>query len=1025
MYTKLTQTKLKMNDKTKLKLFIRISKLKYLLFMFNLFFSFSISSQEKTQIKVTGKILDEFNLPLPGASIIEESTTNGAISDFDGNFEISTSSENSKLVVSYIGYKSQILNVSQSPLTIKLEPDVSSLDEVVVIGYGESKQRDLTGSVSAVEMGDVQKQPASNIGDAIQGRAAGVTITTSGQPGNNPTFRIRGTGTIGNNDPLIVVDGMPLNGGLNQVNMKDVESLQVLKDASATSIYGARGSNGVIIISTKRGKKGQGKLDIDTFTSFQHATNTIDVLNAQQFAVLSNEMLVNGNLLPNPDFTNPSALGEGTDWLDNFFTTGRQSNITLSYSQGNEKSNLYTSLNVFDQDGIIINSGYTRYIMQFNSDTQINDHIKFGNSVKLNYDIKKNGDNSIQNAILSLPTQPIFRENGNYSGPIGQPIYSGDLDNPIGKSNIVENTTKGYNLQGNVYGELSFLKYFKLKSILGIEANFWDTRSWAPSYSWDSKVSPNAFLSEGSNKSLTLLWDNTLTFNKEFDNGSSITGVLGTSAQENQFKYINGSVQGFTSENAQTINNGLLQPTINGSGSEWSIFSYFARGQFDYRNKYYLTATVRRDGSSRFGEGNKYGTFPSASMAWRISEESFLEESNTVNNLKLRIGYGITGNQNIGNYSFASSYNTNLYNFNNTFVTAAVPTVLPNSNVKWESQKQFNIGLDATLFNNIVDLTIDGYIKDTEDMLVPQTVPVTSGYSDIYVPFINAGKIKNKGVEVVLTTNNFNKENFKWSTDFVFAFNDNEVININSDTPLTTGSIGLNYTLARIQPGYPINVFYGFVQDGIFQTQEEVDNWAVQTPGLNSSTSTAPGDIRFKDLNSDGIINDDDRTFIGNPNPDFTYSLNNTFTIGNFDLSIFFQGVYGNDIFNANRLYTENMSVTTNQSTSVLNRWQGAGSSNSMPRAIFGDPNNNNRQSTRYIEDGSYLRLKNVNLSYTIPVEKFNTSFFNSATLYLSAQNLFTITNYSGFDPEVGPNGIDNNIYPITRTFTLGATVGF
>ncbi|MBD0836091.1 TonB-dependent receptor [Aestuariibaculum suncheonense] len=1014
-----------MNEKTKLKLLNRIKKLKYLLFFITLFYSLKISSQELNQLKVTGKILDEFNTPLPGASIVEENTSNGVISDFDGNFEITVRSVNANLVISYIGYKTQILNTSKNPISIKLVPDVSSLDEVVIIGYGESKQRDLTGSLSAIEMADVQKQPASNIGDAIQGRAAGVTITTSGQPGNNPTFRIRGTGTIGNNDPLIVVDGMPLNGGLNQVNMKDVESLQVLKDASATSIYGARGSNGVIIISTKRGKKGQGQLSIDTFTGFQQATNTIDVLNARQFALLSNEMLVNGNLLPNPEFTNPSSLGSGTDWLDAFFTTGRQSNITLSYSQGSDKSNLYTSINIFDQDGIIINSGYTRYIMQFNSDTQINDNLKFGNSLKLNYDIKKNGDNSIQNTILSLPTQPIFRENGNYSGPIGQPIYSGDLDNPIGKSNIVENTTKGYNLQGNIYGELGFLKNFKFKSILGVEANFWDTRTWAPSYSWDSKVSPNAFLAEGSNKSLTLLWDNTLTFNKEFEDGSSITGVLGTSAQENQFKYISGSVQGFTSENAQTINNGLLQPTINGSGSEWSIFSYFARGQFDYKNKYYLTATVRRDGSSRFGEGNKYGTFPSASVAWRVTEEGFFEDSKSINDLKLRIGYGITGNQNIGNYSFASSYNTNLYNFNNTFVTAAVPTVLPNSNVKWESQKQFNIGLDASLFDNIVDLTIDGYIKNTEDMLVPQTVPVTSGYSDVFVPFINAGKIRNQGIEVVLTTNNIRKDKFKWSTDFVFAYNKNEVLSINSDTPLTTGGIGLNYTLARIQPNYPINVFYGFVQDGIFQTQEEVNNAALQTPGINSFTSTAPGDIRFKDLNSDGVINDDDRTFIGNPNPDFTYSFNNTFKIGNFDLSVFFQGVYGNDIFNANRLYTENMSVTTNQSTAVLDRWQGAGSSNTMPRAIFGDPNNNNRQSTRYIEDGSYLRLKNVNLSYTIPVDNFKKSFFNNATLYISAQNLFTITNYSGFDPEIGPNGIDNNIYPITRTFTLGATVGF
>ncbi|MGC1631259.1 MAG: SusC/RagA family TonB-linked outer membrane protein, partial [Gelidibacter sp.] len=575
------------------------------IFIFFLLMPLIIISQE---VKMIGKVIDESNTPLIGATILELGTTNGATTNFDGEFEIDVASLNSKIEISYIGYTPQIIKATKDFSTVQMTADVSALNEVIIIGYGEIKQKDLTGAVSSVPMDEIISQPSSNIGDAIQGRAAGVTVITSGQPGNNPTFRIRGSGTIGNNDPLIVVDGMPLNGGLNQVNMKDVESFQVLKDASATAIYGARGSNGVIIISTKRGKKGKGTIDIDIFTSFQQATNVIDVLNADQFATLSNEMLVNGGFTPNPDFSNPSSLGNGTDWLDAFFTTGRQNNVTLSYAQGNDKSNMFTSLNVFDQDGIIINSEYTRYILQFNSDTQINEHIKFGNSLKLNYDIKRNGDNNIQNAILSLPTQPIYRDNGNYSGPIGQPIYSGDIDNPIGKSNIVKNTIKGYNLQGNVYGELGFLKYLKLKTLLGVEANFWDTRTWSPSYQWDSDAAPNAYLSESSNKSLTLVWDNTLTFIKEFDNGSTINAVLGTSAQENQFKFISGSVQGFPSESTQTLNNGLLQPTINGSGSEWSIFSYFARAQYDYKNKYYLTATIRRDGSSRFGTGNKYGT---------------------------------------------------------------------------------------------------------------------------------------------------------------------------------------------------------------------------------------------------------------------------------------------------------------------------------------------------------------------------------------------------------------------------------
>lgn len=995
-------------------------------FIYFVFFLATAASVSLAQeIQVSGTVSDEFGFPIEGVTVQEEGTSSLALTDLNGDFEITVGTQDAAILFSAGGYLSQTLKAADN-MEVLLMADVQNLEGVVIIGYGETKQKDLTGSISTINMDDALGQPSTNIGDAIQGRAAGVEITTSAQPGNNPTIRVRGTGTIGNNDPLVVVDGMPINGGLNQVNMKDIESVQILKDASATAIYGSRGSNGVIILTTKRGRKNEkGKIDVDVFSSYQMPTSMIDVLNASQFAQLSNEMLINGGFTPNPDFSDPQSLGKGTDWLDAFFRTGKQNSVTLSYSQGTEKSNLYTSLNYFDQEGIIINSAYKRLIFQLNSDNQIAKNLKFGNSIKLNYDLKDNGDNNIQNAILSLPTQPIYRENGEYSGPVGQPIYSGDVDNPIGKSDIVDNTVNGYNLQGNIYGELTVLKNFKFKSFFGIEANFWDTRTWVPAYAWDSDISANAYLAEGNNRSITWLWDNTLTYNKEFRNGTSLTAMVGTSAQENTYKYLSGSVQGFISESTQTINNGLLQPTVNGSGSEWAIMSYFARAQFDYRDKYYLTATVRRDGSSRFGKGNKFGTFPSASVAYRISEENFLKDSKTLNELKIRAGYGITGNQNIGNYAFASSYNTNLYNFNGNFVTAAVPTVLPNPNVQWESQHQSNIGIDATLFNNFLDLTIDGYIKNTEEMLVPQTVPVTSGYSDVYVPYINAGKIRNKGIEVVLTTHNYNRPDFKWSTDFVFTYNKNEVIDINSEAPMGAGSIGLNYTLALIQAGYPVNVFYGFVADGIFQTQEEVDNHAVQVPGADPATSTAPGDIKFRDLNNDGIINDDDRTYIGDPNPDFTFSLNNSISYKNFELSFYFQGVYGNDIFNANRLYTENMSVTTNQSAAVMTRWTGPGTSNEMPRAVFGDPNNNNRQSTRYIEDGSYLRLKNINLAYRLPLNNEANKIFDSVTIYASCQNVFTITDYSGFDPEVGPTGIDMNVYPVSRTFTLGTTIRF
>ena len=976
------------------------------------------------KIKLSGKVLDETNAPLPGANVQLKNSSKSITTDAEGKFTFSVSEASGVLIVTYVGYKSKEIRIlGESFMEIKLELEATTLNTVVV-GYGQVKVKDLTGSISTVKLADLSRQPVANIGEAIQGRAAGVQVISSGQPGANPTFRIRGTGTIGNNDPLIVVDGMPLSGGLNQVNMNDVESLQVLKDASSTAIYGARGSNGVVIITTKRGTVGKSSVTFDVSSGVSEATEMLQVLNASQFATLHNEILNNAGLTPNPEFANPSSLGNGTNWVDAFFKTGFQNNYTFSYVTGNDKSKVYTSLNVFDQKGIILNTGYKRYILQFNSDTKISDNLKFGNSLKLNYDVKNSGDFNIQNALLSLPTQPIYREDGDFSGPIGQPIYSGDLDNPIGKATIVENSTKGYNIQGNIFGELTILKDFKFKTLLGAEANFWKTRTWAPSYSWDNKVSQNSYLAESSNQAITLLWDNTLTYQKKFDNGISVTGVVGTSAQENKFEYINGSIQNFPSENTQTLNNGIDQATLHGSGSEWAIFSTFARANFDYKSKYYATATVRRDGSSRFGEGNKYGTFPSGSLAWRISNEGFFK-SKAINDLKMRLGYGITGNQEIGNYSFSSNYNTYLYNFNGTYVSAAVPTVLPNSNVKWESQEQFNIGVDASLFDECVKVTFDAYVKNTNDMLVRQSVPVTSGYSDIYVPYINAGKIQNKGIELVLNTKNIQKGKFLWTSDFVFSMNRNEVIDLNGDAPLITGGLGLNYNVSRIQEGYPVNVFFGFVQDGIFQTQTEINNHAVQVEGTSSSNSTSPGDVRFKDLNNDGLITDADRTFIGNPNPDFAGSLNNTLSYGDFSFSFYLQGVYGNDIFNANRLYTEAMSITTNQSAAVLDRWTAPGTSNSIPRAVYGDPNNNNRASSRYIEDGSYLRIKNVTLSYNIPVDFPGKKIFDYAKVYLSGQNLYTFTNYTGFDPEVSSNGIDNNVYPLTRTVSLGLNVGF
>jgi len=974
----------------------------------------------QTARAISGKVVDAKGEALIGVSILVKGTTTGTITNIDGKFTLSAGAvSNPVLLVSYVGFIKQEVEVKgTAPLRIVLIEESKKIDEVVVVGYGSQRKKDLTGSVSVVKTEDLKSLPVPSVSDAMQGRAAGVQVISSGTPGSDATFRIRGTGTINDNNPLIVIDGLPVSGGLNELNMDDVESLQVLKDASATAIYGSQGANGVVIVTTKRGKSGKGQVNFNYSYGVQNATHMVKMLNASQFATLENDILGNAGIATNPAFADPSSLGKGTDWLGAMFRTAAMQNYSMSYSGGSENTNVYVSGNYLDQDGIVINTGFKRYTLQINTDTKISSRLKFGNSLTLNHDIKPSGSYSIQSGMLALPTQAITDETGNYTGPGSIPMYDGDILNPIGAAKTVQNVTKGYNLMGSVFGELEILKGLKFKSTLGVKANFWDSRTWSPKYSWGSKIQANSYLGEQYNKNINWVWDNYMTYEKILDK-HRISVMAGTSAQDNRYDYMNGSIQGFVSDNTQQLNNGLLTPTLGGSTNGNSLFSVMGRATYAYADKYLITGTLRRDGSSRFGVNNRYGTFPSASLAWRVSQEDFFKDITFVNDLKLRAGYGVTGNQSIGNYSFASQLNIIKYNFNNTAVSAVAPTVMPNPNIQWEGQKQANIGFDASMFNQRVDLTVDAYLKQTDKMLVPMSVPVSTGYSDVYVPSINAGKMENRGIEITVNTKNLTGA-LKWNTNFNISFNQNKVKSINDTVPMSSGSIGLNQNLALIKAGQPINMFYGFKTDGIFQNQAEVDNHATQVVG-----GTAPGDIRFKDLNNDGVINDKDRTYLGNPNPTVIFALNNSFSYKGFDLNIFLQGVAGNKICNANRFWSEAMAVAQNQTVETLNRWTGEGTSNSMPRAIFNDPNKNTRPSDRFIEDGSYVRIKNVTLGYNLPKSLMAKAFISSARVYLSAQNLVTFTNYKGFDPEVGTSGIDNNVYPVTRTFSMGINLGF
>ena len=971
------------------------------------------------QITVQGVVKDQTGETVIGASVMEKGTTNGTITGIDGDFSLNMS-PNGTLVVSFVGYKTQEVQVKgQKQLQVVLSEDAEMLDEVVVIGYGTMKKSDLTGAVSSIGNKDIKDSPVSNLGQAIQGKISGVQIVDAGKPGDNVSIKIRGLGSINNCDPLVVIDGVPTDLGLSSLNMADVERLDVLKDASATAIYGSRGANGVVMITTKRGTEGKGKLAVSANYSFQNATNVPSLLNAAQYAELSNDMMVNSGRNPNPEWANPSELGAGTDWMDELLRTGVMQNYTVSYSGGNEKSHYYVSGGFLDQSGIVKSVNYRRFTFQSNSDAQVLKWLKFSNNITFSADTKKSGSYNIGDALKALPIYPVKNEDGSWSGPDGNSEWYGSTRNPIGPTELNKSQTDGYNFLANLTAELTFTKWLKFKSTFGYDAKFWFIDNFTPKYNWKPTPTEETSRYKSDNKSFTYLWDNYFLFDHTFAEKHRVGLMAGMSAQWNTNDYLNAQKNVFMFDNVHEMDNGEEMYAIGGNETEWALLSYMARVNYSYEDRYLLTATIRRDGSSRFGKKHRWGTFPSVSVAWRASQEKWFPKNDYINDLKVRAGYGVTGSQaSVGNYSYLASYNTSVYPFgiSSGNQTALVSSTLANPYIHWEEVAQTNIGFDASLFNSRVMFSFDAYLKETRDMLVKASIPITSGFEDTTTTYTNAGKVRNQGIEMSLHTINLTGE-LGWETNLTATYNKNKIKDLNSDVPYYINQINNSY-VTMLAKDYPINVFYGYVTDGIFQNQSEVNTHAVQ-PGAE------PGDIRFRDLNNDGVINDSDRTVIGNPNPSWLFSMNNSLSYKGFELSVFLQGIAGNKIYNANNIDNTGMAGAYNQTTDVLKRWQGEGTSNSMPRAVFGDPNQNTRVSDRFVENGSYLRLKNITLSYTFPKQWLQKAQIENARLSLSCENVATITGYSGFDPEVGINGIDQNRYPISRTFSLGLNFNF
>ena len=993
-----------------------ISRLRMMVCLIGMLLPMCIFAQ---QITVQGVVKDQTGETVIGASVMEKGTTNGTITGIDGDFSLNMS-PNGTLVVSFVGYKTQEVQVKgQKQLQVVLSEDAEMLDEVVVIGYGTMKKSDLTGAVSSIGNKDIKDSPVSNLGQAIQGKISGVQIVDAGKPGDNVSIKIRGLGSINNCDPLVVIDGVPTDLGLSSLNMADVERLDVLKDASATAIYGSRGANGVVMITTKRGTEGKGKLAVSANYSFQNATNVPSLLNAAQYAELSNDMMVNSGRNPNPEWANPSELGAGTDWMDELLRTGVMQNYTVSYSGGNEKSHYYVSGGFLDQSGIVKSVNYRRFTFQSNSDAQVLKWLKFSNNITFSADTKKSGSYNIGDALKALPIYPVKNEDGSWSGPDGNSEWYGSTRNPIGPTQLNKSQTDGYNFLANLTAELTFTKWLKFKSTFGYDAKFWFIDNFTPKYNWKPTPTEETSRYKSDNKSFTYLWDNYFLFDHTFAEKHRVGLMAGMSAQWNTNDYLNAQKNVFMFDNVHEMDNGEEMYAIGGNETEWALLSYMARVNYSYEDRYLLTATIRRDGSSRFGKKHRWGTFPSVSVAWRASQEKWFPKNDYINDLKVRAGYGVTGSQaSVGNYSYLASYNTSVYPFgiSSGNQTALVSSTLANPYIHWEEVAQTNIGFDASLFNSRVMFSFDAYLKETRDMLVKASIPITSGFEDTTTTYTNAGKVRNQGIEMSLHTINLTGE-LGWETNVTATYNKNKIKDLNSDVPYYINQINNSY-VTMLAKDYPINVFYGYVTDGIFQNQSEVNTHAVQ-PGAE------PGDIRFRDLNNDGVINDSDRTVIGNPNPSWLFSMNNSLSYKGFELSVFLQGIAGNKIYNANNIDNTGMAAAYNQTTDVLKRWQGEGTSNSMPRAVFGDPNQNTRVSDRFVENGSYLRLKNITLSYTFPKQWLQKAQIENARLSLSCENVATITGYSGFDPEVGINGIDQNRYPISRTFSLGLNFNF
>lgn len=1012
-----------------------------------------------TAVPVTGKITNEAGEPIPGVSIVEKGTNNGTTTNADGNFVLNVSSLSATLTISYIGFVQQEVALSnRSEVSIKLVAEDKKLEEVVVIGYGTQKRRNVTGAITSVKASDLENAPIMRVEQALQGRVSGLTIAAaSGQPGSSSTIRVRGTTSINNgaNDVLYVVDGIVVdNGGIDYLNQNDIESIEVLKDAASAAIYGARSAAGVILVTTKKGKAGAIAVNYNGYYGTQEPASKLKLLNATEYATLTNEAsLAAGNGVIYPD---PSALGKGTDWQEAIFNnSARIQNHDLSISAGSEKSTYYFSLGYFDQQGIVASdiSNYKRYNVRLNSQHKVTKWLTFGNNIGYSY-IRSQGIGNtngefggpLASAINLDPITPIIETDpaiANAPPYSNQNVVRDAAGNPYGISKLVGQemtnplayikTREGnygwsHNLVGNVFVEIEPIKGLKLRTNLGAKQAFWGNTSFSPVVylNASTQVTNNSFYREN-NRGFNWTFENIASYNKHIGD-HNFTVMAGTGAYvddnsvSNGVTYFNLPVNNFK---AASMNFATAATDILAWGSEsykHKISSIYGRVIYDYQEKYLFTGLIRRDGSSRFGANKKYGYFPSGSLGWVVSKEDFFPTNNTVSFLKIRGSYGVTGNDAIGNFRYVSTVGGGRnYPFGyDNYVIGYSPNAPANPDLQWEQTSQLNVGFEATLFRNL-NVTFDWYKKKTTEILMDVAIP---GYTGLGNPVGNVGGMQNTGVELELGyTKKFG--DLVLTAKGNISYVKNEVTYLGEDKKFLEGSgwQASAYNLTRAQVGNPTFSFYGFETLGIFQNQGEINNYR-DKDGNVIQPNAKPGDFKWADLNGDGKIGAEDRTFIGDPTPTWSYGFTINAQYKQFDLVLFGQGVTGNQIFNAlRRLDVAN----ANWTTAALGRWTGEGSTNTFPRLTTDDANGNFKNpSTFYLSDGAYFRIKNLQIGYTIPSAITQKAGLKKVRVYLGSGNLLTLTKYTGFDPEIGGGsyGIDRGIYPQARSYMVGLNVG-